>query len=305
MSPVPGTTRRSPAKLWQLAALAGAVTLALVACSGQDNGVASLGNQSDQGAERQIQTARAMVQCLVDAGVPAKVTDLGNGGADIGLITNDQFSLMYADLRHSETGGEPIFEGDPIMAIWDGFDALYRNEDGSWSQSTLYIGQSDHSAAFAQCLVQTGFSPPSAPQRGPAEELREKQQQVQAGAAWAACAREHGYPGINDPDPPVADDWDTWPEVVLPGTITEAELRALLAACPNFDKAAHAAADAAALQPDANTAELEWPVDPTISFAAPDDLDWDNEDAPEVKRLMALYEILAAEENAYYAELAG
>jgi len=50
-------------------------------------------------------------------------------------------------------------------------------------------------------------------------------------ASWAACARDHGWPDIADPDPAAG----ALAEVVLPATITADELRQLLADCPPFN----------------------------------------------------------------------
>jgi hypothetical protein len=59
--------------------------------------------------------------------------------------------------------------------------------------------------------------------------------------SWAACARAHGWPDIADADPAAG----ALAEIEIPASITEDELRRLLADCPPFDAAAYAAAQAA------------------------------------------------------------
>jgi len=90
--------------------------------------------------------------------------------------------------------------------------------------------------AFGQCLESSGYSQQkvwdSLPYQG--RDTSDFPLIVEASNEWAACAREHGISGIKDavlPDPLSQD----YPTVLLPTSITEQELRQLLAVCPNYD----------------------------------------------------------------------
>ncbi|MDR0626234.1 MAG: hypothetical protein LBG11_03075 [Bifidobacteriaceae bacterium] len=109
---------------------------------------------------------------------------------------------------------------------------------------------------------------------------------AESGTLWAACARENGYPQVKDPAPPVADGWVTMPLVVLPGTITATDLRALLTECPNFDfEAAEAIIEELLALPDDASEDEQRELmrsytdlfahSPSISFDIPG---WDFED---------------------------
>jgi hypothetical protein len=98
----------------------------------------------------------------------------------------------------------------------------------------LIVGDTDHTEAYVKCLKTTGFTQPEY-KPDPKEELKEKQRTLEATTDWLTCARENGYPNLKDPPAPKADEYQTQPMALLPADITEAELRALLATCPNFD----------------------------------------------------------------------
>jgi hypothetical protein len=172
----------------------------------------------------------------------------------------------------------------------------------------LIIGDQDHTETLVKCLNESGYQPPVY-QQDPAEELRQKEKTAKDTAEWAKCARENGYPGITDPDPPKADEWQTSPSVTLPGDITEDALRALITACPTFDPEAQKAFDdkLEALGNNPNSTEADWskiweesPSSPQIEFdipgmngegAQPEEADWE--------RINKLYEILWEQQNAY------
>jgi hypothetical protein len=181
------------------------------------------------------------------------------------------------------------------------------------SRPYLIIGEEDHTQAFAQCLTQTGYTSPEW-LGTEQQELRDKQAAAEATVQWAKCARQNGYPDLQDPAPPQADGWTTRPVAVLPAATTVGALQALLAACPNFDVAAHKAqADAiGALPDDATEAEREavrqqFPAaDPEIGFDYPG---WDGlapaEQDPQInpadqERLAALNQTLLAASQAFW-----
>jgi hypothetical protein len=67
--------------------------------------------------------------------------------------------------------------------------------------------------------------------------------QVEANNRWVKCARNNGWPMIEDSHLPEEADSSEWPMAYLPITITSSELRSLLGSCPNFDPAQQDALD--------------------------------------------------------------
>jgi hypothetical protein len=135
-------------------------------------------------------------------------------------------------------------------------------------QPYLVVGATDMTEVAVECLASSKYEEPVY-QVDPAEELLEKQLLFDSGAAWVKCARENGLPNLKDPDPPKADNNETTPYVLLPGDITEVELRGLLAACPNFDAEATDAL-----------------------MARPEELFGDGDDTPPMKDVLAAVEDL-------------
>ncbi|MDR3360615.1 MAG: hypothetical protein LBO20_08230 [Bifidobacteriaceae bacterium] len=188
----------------------------------------------------------------------------------------------------------------------------------------LIVGEDDHSELFATCLEESGYTQPEY-KIDPAEEIKEKQASLEATNKWIGCARENGYPDMADPAPPKADEYQTQPMAILPADITEADLRALLKACPNFDVEDHKAADLETievLKKDPNMSDSETmkfyeelakkhpgSIDPQIGFDAPGfngnmgGAAGMPEDA-EFERLSKLQEVLYEAMSAYYEEMA-
>jgi hypothetical protein len=153
----------------------------------------------------------------------------------------------------------------------------------------LWDGQ-DLTGQLTPCLAESGYTPPVV-RADPAEELNDKQLMVESNLKWTTCARQNGFASIEDPAPAVADNWATYPEVIIPGKITADQLRALLAQCPVFDTAGHEACqDARAnlkegdpdpefcviYDPAVRFDEAAWGIDPTgASKQAADPTAWD------------------------------
>jgi hypothetical protein len=288
------------------------------------------------GPPTQAETAEALASCLRAAGLPAEaqdydplgqkeifftvdepfVFDLGNGRMQISRgAKGDQAALRRLVEAASQYGGQPggsfnlnLGDTDTVVEIRPGAAASGAGEFPAY----LIIGETDHSAVFAACLTESGYTQPIV-QFDPTEELAEKQAQAEAAIKWAACAREHGYSAVQDPPPPQADNWATHAAAVLPANISAPELRQLLEQCPNFDAAAQAVYDQAARQfgPDATAedwVELEYPVQPQIAFDSPLGTALAVGDPPpagagpaEVAHLEELIAILAEAYNAYFA----
>jgi hypothetical protein len=177
---------------------------------------------------------------------------------------------------------------------------------GGKDRGWLFVGEADLTAEWERCERETGYARPEYV-TDQNEELRDKQAAAAAGATWAQCAREHGFPGTKDPAPPVSDDWETEPAAVLPATITPDELRALLVECPSFDREARLKADRR-LAEDPELGEDEyWAIrgkDPVIGYDVPcldgsaavcDDATW--------SKYNPLSLVIEEQTNAYLEEL--
>ncbi|MDR2374314.1 MAG: hypothetical protein LBD77_09540 [Bifidobacteriaceae bacterium] len=259
-----------------LAAFAPVLALALVGCS-SDDGVATLGEKGEaSGAASQQETARAMVACLQAAGVPAHEESVGDsaGQAAVGFPPDEHYLLSYGDGQRQAGGyniAEPDEEGRRLEEMADKY-AGEAAKSQDYDQPFLFIGATDHTEAWAGCLGQTGYTEPVWTE-APNNELQVKRQELDAAVAWLQCARDSGYPDLPDPAPIAADNYATRPMALLPADMTEAELRQLLAACPNFDDAAHLRAQRELVEALESGDELpsQFPgfADPVIGFDAP------------------------------------
>jgi hypothetical protein len=229
--------------------LALAALVGLAACSG-GNPVATMnGAGTETAARAQPDVARDMVDCLADAGIPAEVSDNGvrDGQLRVTIDTEQPYvwSVRPGEQNWSVTGELDQRGMDRMAALMAPY--IRAGEDPERDEDApprfLIVAEQDLTEPFVACLDQTGYVPPERYQ-DPAEELRQKRVTLDATMRWLECARENGYPGLADPKPPVADEYATRPAALLPADMTEPALRTLLEACPQFDQAAHEAADA-------------------------------------------------------------
>ncbi|MCL1898004.1 MAG: hypothetical protein FWG16_04200 [Micrococcales bacterium] len=288
-----------------VAVLATVGLLPLTACSSDKSAVASLDRNPSTGSQAmtQLDSARAMVTCLQEAGVPAEIQPWDDNQGSIGFDAAEPYYLSVS-AESLEFGMDQRAGGGDYQQSQDKMTKLaapYLDQTGRGIKPFLFLGEADYSEAFGQCLEQTGYTAP-VPDQDPADELKQKQATAKAGTDWANCARLNGFPEINDPDPPKADNWQTTPSVELPNSITVEELRALLEVCPNFDRAGREAWDQAAANPELDPGNLEYPESPMIEVAPPDDAAWEDDGNPEVQRYQALMDLLLEAEAAYWDE---
>jgi hypothetical protein len=211
-----------------------AMACALVTAGGcaadTDGDVASLktGGDTGQAKSPQRQAADHFYSCLVDASVPATIDVWDNGDAyvtvnsedhDVMMIIPNQGGIMGA----GKSGGE-FSEAD---------NAIFQEHSAS-DTYLLMVDGTDHTDKLEACHEESGYADPGL-QADPAQELRDKQQIVEATNQWIACARENGFPRLEDVTAE-ADGYDTYPQATIPLSTTPEALRALLEACPTFDE---------------------------------------------------------------------
>jgi hypothetical protein len=296
-------------------AMAAAVAALMVmpvasACSGGgDDDVVTLQTGGDESGETSTYTtdqgrrAEAFYNCQVDAGLPATIEDQGDGQAYVGWDTT-KFRLIKF---HSAEGwgypitGDSMSEAD-LNDLYDNWDEAFYGDPSA--TLILIVDDADRSEDYGACLTSSGYTEPEY-HADPAEELKTKQAQVDANNAWAACARENGFPNLEDNPAAVADEWQTFPEgIVLPYTIGPDKLRELLEACPNFDEERVREQADPAFDWDSYDYEAhQYEVDPSITFDFPwmdSDAEWTED---QMKQSDELWAVLYEKQEAIYSEL--
>jgi hypothetical protein len=207
-------------------------SLELSGCHAGGDGITTLDNgavASSLELEPQAERAQRYYDCLTESRVPAELNDFAGRQKSVEL--KGEWWVSWRDGIGLEVMGDPVGVMLPEWTVraMDGVDPT----DGA---ARLVIDGLDYSAAYAECLEMSQYDPPGY-WADPGQELIEKQAVAVASNAWAACARDHGYPDIADAGPVVADGSLTFPEVVIPVRMSVDELRLLLKSCPFFDEA--------------------------------------------------------------------
>ncbi|MDR2373803.1 MAG: hypothetical protein LBD77_06855 [Bifidobacteriaceae bacterium] len=300
-------SRLAVRRVWRSIA-AGAAAMALAGLAGCDQSdgedVASLPSPSPPGAgasappaepaPTEIQPAEAMAACLSEGGAPAVAVTREDGQLEVRMDTDESYVGCFAD------GGACLASVSEDTKSAGLPNPPAGKESGDW----LVVGGVDHSEAFAACAAETGYRPPVwLFERD--EELRQKEAIVEATLTWTRCAREQGL-SVRDPEPPVADSWQTRPAALIDPAASAAELRATLAVCPNFDTEAHTADAAAQRQEDHDPSQAV--VDPEIYVDAPG---WRDGVIPEpgspewTAQLAALWDEITAANRAFWQSQGG
>lgn len=272
--------------------------MALAACSGAGPDVATMDQiGGGQAPASQALVAIDMVNCLVEAQIPARVSPLDDDWAEIELQTDESYQMMIPNqdgttsaVSTGRADGTSQATWEELEDLWDQMVRNYYGPEGLLTQATLFISTHDFSDQLSQCLDATGYVPPSLANPDFSDEIAFKTRTAKAGARWAACARSNGFPSVVDPDPPKADGFQSFPLVYLPFLISPEELEALLAVCPNFDAAAQGAYEDSVDDPNAEPIEL--PGQPMVQITVPDDWEPLSETDPEVVRMSALSALL-------------
>lgn len=222
--------------------VAGALTVA--GCSAPETNVATLDEdaQAVVALSNQVTGAQDMVQCLRDMAVPAELDWWDDGQAQMVFEDGVRWRLCQRQDGHCHGGGGPndtqanadAAERElDLMAqkYWDGVDQLPPNVRGI---DILLAGGTDYTEQYVQCANTIDYEPPTHPQI-PEQELAWKTAVATASNNWVACARDNGHPYLSDVDPPVADNFKTQPVALLPITISPAQVKLLIEACPLKD----------------------------------------------------------------------
>lgn len=164
-------------------------------------------------ADSSSDAAGAFIACLNEAGQTAKIIE----GGQVGLLMPE----MSSDGGMVEA---PVPSGDGSVAP---SAAVFMDEDGAWmaaGAADAYPEDGGMRAAWAACEAEVPeFEQPAPNLAGEELQTISREEIVQAGLDFAACARDEGYADFGDPDENGM--------VSYPLGISEDEFRTLLTAC--------------------------------------------------------------------------
>jgi hypothetical protein len=240
------------------AAVAAGLVFALSACSGDDT-------PSDP--NDLVAVAKAFHDCLQDAGLAVDYeTDL-DGQSTIVTFADDVHAVYVVP------GGYPGYSGNLTESEIDEFMAEF--EGVADPEPMLRVEGVDHTDVWVQCYESSGYDEMkiveallASPVVGELFSLT-----VEASNEWAKCARENGWPGVKDAVMSAKAGSSEVPMALLPTSITEDQLRALLETCPIFDPDRAAKNAALLLEMSTSAGEKSLPegyvAEPSIGFDYP------------------------------------
>ena len=273
----------------------------LSGCTHNNHDLPSLSSPAAPTVSTDVESiARAYYDCMTDAGIHVELDQ-----NDHGQLAVVQFTGANSVMWHSPNGNEGFMSSGS-------FDQKAMDEFLSGvgeGEAKLMIDGVDRSSEYGQCLTESGYDEVAAwgdTTRDPAQTER----QVTANNKWAECARENGWPDIQDSTLLNVVDW---PTIVLPITITDDQLRLLLDACPNFDPDQQAKLEQWWQDnPTATSYPDDYLPDPSISFDIPwmaggQGPDWtpSPQEQADIDRMNHLNDILNEQMNEYNEQQGG
>jgi hypothetical protein len=257
----------------------------------------------------QGERAELFYSCLMDAGVPMMIESYPADQAIVSIDTDNTYGATSDGMVWFGRMGLTDETRALVQEMFDepepGSDRIFAFGGGNVTEkAAVVVDGKDVTADFERCLALSHYTFPEYAV-DPAEELARNQGVAEASNEWAACARENGAPTIADVT--ATSDENYTPTVLLPTTITPELLRALIDACPTFDKEKEDAYHEASRK-----GEKPDPVfRPSIGFDAPG---WNGDQEAEAdvdvtegdnKRLFDLQEIILRPYSDYLESLGG
>jgi hypothetical protein len=303
--PVPTSSLRLALRI-ALVFVASISLATLGACdSSEDPEVATLETEGGKDATRSPQRrgAEAYYDCLIAAGLPATLEPIDNGDAFVAWEETGHDVLVSTPLD----GGMSLpGKSDPDDPAFEDMANEFWNSVAADNTYALMIDGVDHSDTLESCYTESGYVAPGSVM-DPGEELKAKQAFADATNTWIECARDNGFPNMQDVTAEV-DNWATSPDAVIPLATPSEVLRAALEACPNFDPEKATRENA----PDFDW-ENEHVPDPSIIIEPPPE--WSDasintmspevEESADVLHYNELSEILYEKSNEFWESLEG
>jgi hypothetical protein len=238
--------------------------------------------------------AQALEACLVDARLPALLTPMDGGEAEIGWAEGHE--VLSRDFENWTV----LLDG-PAGSIDPTTKEAFTNVDGDAATGTLapslWVDGKDYTRVWVGCLESSGYTNPTAyMEADPAEDDILQQRMVDAANEWIACAREHGLPGLADVIKDDPDRGPYGPHAEIPLETDPVLLESLMQACPMFNEeyTRRQAQGDSTVQDDVLAGRLA--MNPLILVEAPDGLqsdsfDYESEDG---QRYLELQDLLYA-----------
>jgi len=200
-------------------------TTTLGACT-TDHDLPSLSGSTSPVQHSLEESAKTYYDCMRDDGIDVELTYNDHGELALVKFTGD-----HSVIQRDENGAMSLNSVNHPLS-----DQVVNEIMSDTSRTpALVIDGIDHSDAYTTCLAESGFDPWPSWETLVSPSPAAIALQVQANNTWAACARENGWPNLEDSIMPTDPDDGSWPYIFLPSTMTEDQLRQLLDACPNFD----------------------------------------------------------------------
>ncbi|MDR1151077.1 MAG: hypothetical protein LBK72_01140 [Bifidobacteriaceae bacterium] len=177
--------------------------------------------------------AQELEKCLVDVGLPATLTPVEKGEAEVTWA--DGHEVLARDSEQWTTVLEgPAGGVDPVTH--EAFMDVSADPVTGLLAPALWIDGVDHTAAWVACLESSQYSNPSAAyEPDPGELLLGSQRQADVANEWMACAREHGLQGLKDVTAD-ASGMAPGPHAEIPLKTEPALLETVVEACPTFNE---------------------------------------------------------------------
>jgi hypothetical protein len=215
-------------------AVACALGLGLGACTGDDSGLPSVGDGAATSAEPSsddlVAAAKTFHDCLQDAGLSVDFQNDLDGLPTIVKFTDDVSAVYIVPAGYY--GSSLNATQDDIEEIMD----LVQGVDDP--EPILKVDGVDYSADWVRCHDLSGYDETkvlaSALESPTIMEIWRGY--ADASNEWAACARDNGWPDVKDAVINANTGKTEVPMALLPPTISETQLKALLEVCPNFDE---------------------------------------------------------------------
>jgi hypothetical protein len=210
-----------------------ALGLGLAACSDDGSGLPSVGGSAQTSAsadsEDLVASAKTFHDCLQDAGLPVDFqNDLDNLPTIVKFADNVSAVYIVPAGYYGMSTNASQDDIEEVMDLAEGVDH---------PEPMLKVDGVDYTADWVRCHDESGYDETlvvqSALQSPTVMEIWRKY--ADASNEWAACARENGWPEVKDAVINANTGKTEAPMALLPPTISETQLRALLEVCPNFD----------------------------------------------------------------------
>ena len=214
---------------------------AIAACGPSGRDVASI--QTEPGAEMgSPNAAEQFASCLKDLGVGTRI-EVENDASRVVVESAELWSMCLKDSYCSGGGGTSLGEAEMAAANEVMSAALEKyvpdQSEGFYHKPHLIVGTEDLTDGFLTCVAKTGYEdPPDIVD--PTVERAQKEAMVREANAWIACARGAGMTELKDLGTPVLDGNETYPTAVIPLTVEDELLRAVIKACPPSDSSSRA-----------------------------------------------------------------